>query len=382
MNEMRARVLVMPDAAAVAAELRRLGCDATATARLTPHALLRVVRVDGAPTELAGAFRAEGGEAVAAGDGVVLIGSEAQFAALARELPVAVAPIVRALAHFDRPAGVLRCGPYTLPLGRKTYVMGIVNVTPDSFSGDGVGADDAVRQAERMLADGADLLDVGGESTRPGADPVPLDEELRRVVPAVRALARLGVPVSVDTYKSAVARAAVEAGAVLINDISGLRFDPAMAAVAADARLPVVVMHIQGEPRTMQAHPAYADLMTEIADYLQASTALAVAAGLPRDQVVLDPGFGFGKTPAHNLELVRRLRELTSYGQPVLLGPSRKATIGKVLGDLPPGERVEGTAAVVVAGILNGADIVRVHDVQPIARAARLADAIARGWAG
>ncbi len=376
MNEMRVRVLVADDEAAVTAELRRLGGEAAG--RLAPHALLRLVRVDGAAPELGQALRAEGGEAVAAGDAQVLIGTEAQFAALARELPVAVAPIRRALHHFDTPTGTLHCGPYTLPLGKKTYVMGIVNVTPDSFSGDGVGADDALRRAEAMLADGADILDVGGESTRPGADPVSLEEELRRVVPTVRALAGLGVPVSVDTYKSAVARAAVEAGATLLNDISGLRFDLAMAPLAAEAGLPVIVMHIQGEPRTMQAHPVYHDLMTEICAYLQDSTDLAVAAGVPRAQVVLDPGFGFGKTPTHNLDILRRLRELTSYGQPVLLGPSRKATIGKVLGDLPPTERVEGTAAAVVAGILHGADIVRVHDVKAIARAARLADAVAR----
>jgi dihydropteroate synthase len=276
----------------------------------------------------------------------------------------------------------LRCGPHTLPLGAKTYIMGILNLTPDSFSGDGLAgcAEDALRQAERMLEDGADLLDVGGESTRPGSEAVPEEEELARVLPVVRALAaRFAVPISVDTYKSEVARQAVEAGATLINDISGLHFDPHMAAVAAAAGVPVVVMHIKDTPRTMQANPHYDDLMTEIAHYLQEATRLAEAAGIPRDQVVLDPGFGFGKTVAHNLEILRRLRELTSFGQPILLGTSRKSTIGRILGDLPPEERMEGTAATVALGIAQGADIMRVHDVRAMARVARMTDAIVRG---
>jgi len=220
---------------------------------------------------------------------------------------------------------------------------------------------------------------VGGESTRPGAEEVPLEEELCRVVPVIAALAeRFPVPISVDTYKSAVAREAVRAGATIVNDISGLRFDPEMAAVAAEAGAAVVIMHIQGTPRTMQQHPHYEDLMTEVCDYLQESTEIAEAAGIPRAQVVLDPGFGFGKTVEHNLELLRRLRELTSYGQPVLAGTSRKSTIGKVLGGLPPEERVEGTAATIAIAIHNGADIVRVHDVKEMARVAKMTDAIVR----
>jgi dihydropteroate synthase len=186
------------------------------------------------------------------------------------------------------------------------------------------------------------------------------------------------VPLSVDTYKSEVAREAIGAGATLINDISGLRFDPTMAKTVAAAGMPVVVMHIQGTPRDMQRQPHYDDLMSEVCASLQASTVLATAAGLPREQVLLDPGFGFGKTPAQNLELVRRLRELTSYGQPILLGTSRKSTLGAVLGGLPAEERLMGTAATVALGIANGADIVRVHDVQAMARVARVTDAIVR----
>ena len=339
----------------------------------------------------AAGFVATGAAGETTGDicDMVLIGTEAQYREVSKalrlqsgELSFLAEAILAALAHYARHGGTLRCGPHHLPLGDKTYVMGIVNVTPDSFSGDGVGGslDAAVHQAERMVADGADILDVGGESTRPSAEEVPLEEELRRVIPVVAALAeRFPVPISVDTYKSAVARGALRAGATIINDISGLRFDPAMASVAAEAGAAVVVMHIQGTPRTMQQNPHYDDLMTEVCDYLQASTAIAEAAGIPREQVVLDPGFGFGKTVEHNLELLRRLRELTSYGQPVLIGTSRKSTIGKVLGGLPPEERVEGTAATVAIAIMNGADIVRVHDVKEMARVAKMTDAIVRG---
>ncbi|HEY3417789.1 MAG TPA: dihydropteroate synthase, partial [Armatimonadota bacterium] len=187
------------------------------------------------------------------------------------------------------------------------------------------------------------------------------------------------LPVSVDTYKSTVAREALAAGATIINDISGLRFDPEMANIVSAARAALVIMHMKGTPRTMQQQPRYHDLMTEICAYLQESTSAATQAGIPGSQVILDPGFGFGKTLEHNLELLRRLRELTSYGQPVLIGTSRKATIGRVLGDFPPEERLEGTAATVAIAIANGADIVRVHDVKAMARVAKMTDAIVRG---
>lgn len=395
------RILTAPDAATVSRELARVGCAEDGVRAMTPKGLLRLLRLEGvaapAATILKEEMLATGGDAavhrltascgVATTD-VVLLGSERQLRAVCAQLrayPDGLAATseasLAALEQYALHTGVLRCGQFTLPLGQKTYVMGIVNTTPDSFSGDGLAGniDGALRQAERMLEDGADLLDIGGESTRPGAEEVPVEEEMRRVAPVVRALAaRFAIPISVDTYKSAVAHAALDAGATLVNDISGLRFDPQMAAVAAAAGVPVVVMHIKGTPRIMQQQPHYDDLMTEVCAYLQESTALAVAAGIPRDQVVLDPGFGFGKTVAHNLELLRRLRELTSYGQPILLGTSRKSTIGRVLGDLPPEERLEGTAATVALGIAQGADIIRVHDVKQMARVAKMTDAITR----
>ncbi|MHB9134259.1 MAG: dihydropteroate synthase [Armatimonadota bacterium] len=395
------RILSTADPESVRREIVRVGSAEKGVAIMTSKGVFRLVRLERVPTEAANIVKQEmlahGGDAAIhaqtpncdiARTDVVLMGTEEQLILACNRLKMygnglseTADIVIQALEYYDAPGSELYCGPYTLLLGAKTYIMGILNITPDSFSGDGLAGslEQALQRAEVMIADGADILDIGGESTRPGAEPVPLEEELSRVVPLVRALAaRFPVPISVDTYKSAVARAALDAGATLINDISGLRFDPAMAGVVAAAKAPVVIMHIKGTPRTMQQQPSYQDLMTEVCDYLQESTAIAAAAGIPRDQVILDPGFGFGKTVEHNLELVRRLRELTSYGQPVLLGTSRKSTIGKVLGDLPPQERVEGTAATVALGIANGADIVRVHDVKEMARVAKVTDAIVR----
>ncbi len=395
------RVLTAEDADAVARTLRRVGCADEGARIMTPKGLIRLIHLSAVPVPAANVIKQEmlaaGGDAalharaVSCGvddTDVVLIGTEAQLSTACAKLrragwglPATADAVLDTLWHYATTAGELCCGAHRLPLGRRTYIMGILNVTPDSFSGDGLAGDtDALlARAEAMVADGADILDIGGESTRPGAEEVPLENELRRVAPAVRALAaRLPVPISVDTYKSAVARAALEAGACIVNDISGLRFDPAMAATAAAFCAPVVVMHIKGTPRTMQQHPEYADLLTEVCADLEGATALAVAAGIPRDQVILDPGFGFGKTVAHNLELLRRLRELRSYGQPVLMGTSRKSTIGTILGGLSPEERLEGTAATVALAIANGADIVRVHDVKAMARVAKMTDAVVR----
>jgi len=395
-NNAEIRVLAMSDQAAVARELARMGCDSATVLSLAPKGVIRLVRLERVPSGMAQILRQEmivvGGDAAidATGCGVLLLGTEAQLTDFCTrhhtgktDLSVMAAVISQTLTQLTTTGRVLRCGAYHLPLGEKTYLMGILNMTPDSFSGDGLIGDiaTAVRQAEAMLADGADLLDVGGESTRPGATAVTLEEEMARVIPVIAALAPLGVPISVDTYKSVVAAAALDAGATLVNDISGLRFDPEMARVVADAGVPVVVMHIRGTPRTMQQHPVYDDLLTEVCAYLRESTAIAEDAGIPHDQVVLDPGFGFGKTVEHNLELLRRLLELRSTGQPVLLGVSRKSSIGHILHDLPPAERVEGTGAAVAIGIMHGADIVRIHDVRAMCRVAQMTDAVVRGWA-
>jgi dihydropteroate synthase len=395
---LRARVLVLGSADDFAAEISRLGADASDAARWSARSRLRVVRLDAVPSEtaraLARTMRAVGGDAVVSPQAAsarpaqcLLIGDDAQFDALWAALSagaegLAAQEIQRARLGFDAPRpGDLRCGDRTLRVGERTLVMGVINATPDSFSGDGLAGDVGamVARGEEMAAEGADLLDIGGESSRPGAQPMDAATETARVLPVIEALrSRANIPISIDTYKAEVARAALDAGATVINDISALRMDAAMAALAAARGAPVVVMHMLGSPRTMQDNPRYDDLMGEIAAYLRDAVDIAERAGVARDQVIVDPGFGFGKTPQHNLEIVRRLRELRSLGQPVLLGPSRKSTIGKVL-DLPPGERLEGTLAVVALAIANGADMVRVHDVRAVVRAARMADAVVRG---
>lgn len=265
---------------------------------------------------------------------------------------------------------------------RRTLVMGVLNVTPDSFSDGGkfFEVESALARARQMVEEGADILDVGGESTRPGAEPVSAEEEMRRVLPVIRGIREFSdVPISIDTYKAPVARAALQAGAQIINDISGLTLDPDLAYVAAQSGAWLVVMHILGTPRTMQQQIHYDDVVGDILAFLRRQMAVAEAAGVPRHRLIADPGIGFGKTAQHNLEIVRRLREFQTLGVPILIGPSRKSFIGKVL-DLPPDQRVEGTAAAVAIAIWNGASIVRVHDVLPMVRVARMTDALLGRW--
>lgn len=259
--------------------------------------------------------------------------------------------------------------------------MGVLNVTPDSFSDGGRYLDPlrAVDRALQMVSEGADLVDVGGESTRPGADAVPVDEELRRVVPVVEALVGRGIAVSIDTSKPEVARVALAAGAVVLNDVTGLR-DPAMRAVAAASACSVCAMHMRGNPRTMQAQAVYRDVVVEVRDELLAAVARCVADGIARERIWIDPGLGFSKNVAQNLELLRRLPELVATGYPVMVGASRKSFIGKVLGSeaapLPVGERLEGTLAVHVLAQAYGARILRVHDVPAARRAMDMASAV------
>ena len=259
--------------------------------------------------------------------------------------------------------------------GARTFVMGVINVTPDSFSGDGLGRDTeaAVAQGLRFEAEGVDILDVGGESTRPGAGETDAAEEMRRVLPVIERLKRqTTTPISIDTAKAEVASAALEAGAVMLNDVWGLRHDPQMPGVVARFGVPAVVMHNQrGRP--------FRDVIGDIREGLEASIALAAAAGVPRERLIVDPGFGFGWKEEHNLEMLRRLGELKALGLPILAGTSRKSTIGAVLG-LPVEERLLGTAASVALAIANGADIVRVHDVKEMLQVCRVADAVVRGW--
>jgi dihydropteroate synthase len=257
--------------------------------------------------------------------------------------------------------------------GERTYVMGIVNVDPDSFSGDGLrDAESAIAQGKRFAAEGADIIDVGGESTRPGFQPVAAEEELRRVIQVIERLAsELSVPVSIDTYKSEVARKAVAAGAKMINDVWELKRDPKLAHVAAEAGVPLVISQNQRDSK-------FHDFFPELIASLKKSIQVALDAGVDWDNIIIDPGVGFGKTAEQNVEIVRRLAELRMLGRPILLGTSRKSFIGHVL-DLPVDQRLEGTAATVAIGIANGADIVRVHDVAQMVKVVRMSDAIVRG---
>lgn len=268
---------------------------------------------------------------------------------------------------------------YDLDLAKKTHVMGILNVTPDSFSDRGLHFDGqtAVERGIQMVNDGADILDVGGESTRPGSAPVPLEEELRRTIPVIDSLSRsIAVPISIDTYKAEVARKALEAGASMVNDISGLRFDPDMPKTVAGHSIPVVMMHIKGRPRDMQQNPRYDALIPEIMDYFRISIRLARKFGIPDSMMIIDPGIGFGKTFDHNLEILNNLEQFALLEKPLLVGPSRKAFLGKILGNAPTTERLEGTAAAVAVSIMKGANIIRVHDVKEMVKVARVVDAI------
>jgi dihydropteroate synthase len=327
--------------------------------------------------------RGSGAELIAASDAscAVLVGPVSALAGLAQQL-VQWGPPTEDLGstlaatltgrHHHHP---LRCGPHALEVGRKTLVMGVLNVTPDSFSGDGLAGDvpAAVDRAEQMVAEGADIIDVGGESTRPHSQPVDASTELARVLPVLRALAsRLTVPISIDTRKAEVATAAIDVGASMVNDIWGLRGDPGMGALlAAHPEVALVAMH-------NRRGTDYRDLVADVARDLRESLLAAARQGIDDGRIVVDPGFGFGKRPAQNLELLDRLVELRGIGRPLLIGPSRKSTIGLLLGGAPPELRLEGTLALCVIAVAAGAAMVRVHDVAALRRGLTVADAVLR----
>ena len=282
--------------------------------------------------------------------------------------------------------GTTRCGNTEFRWGERTYVMGIINLSPNSFSGDGItDLKAAVAQAHRFVGEGADILDIGGESTRPGSAPVSINDEIKRVVPVIERLApEVPIPLSIDTYKSEVAHRALEAGAAMINDQWGLKQDQRLAELAAERGVPLILMSNQrdkgGYDAGIQRDTAYyKELMAEVISSLRKSLELALRLGVPWENIILDPGIGFGKTWQQDIEIIRRLGELKELGRPILIGPSRKSLIKMVL-DLPANDRVEGTAASIAIGIANGADIVRVHDVQQMVRVCRMTDAIVRPY--
>jgi dihydropteroate synthase len=269
-----------------------------------------------------------------------------------------------------------RFGQTTYDLFSRTYIMGILNVTPDSFSDGGKFTDveTAVSHALRMADEGADFIDVGGESTRPGAESVTIEEELRRVIPVIQQLAeQCPVPISIDTHKPEVAEKALEAGAVIVNDITGLHGGTTLADITARHGASIILMHMKGTPKNMQDHPSYADIMAEILSFLGEGITTAKDAGIK--QIIVDPGIGFGKLLQHNLQIFREMRQLHQLRYPVLIGPSRKSFIGKITGALPD-QRMEGTAAAVAVSIINGANIIRVHDVKHMKQVAQVTDAI------
>jgi dihydropteroate synthase len=265
-----------------------------------------------------------------------------------------------------------------MDLSARTHIMGVLNVTPDSFSDGGrfFRFNDAVEQGMRMAEEGADIIDVGGESTRPGSDPLPLEEELSRVIPVIDSLSKkTDLPISIDTYKSEVARQALDAGAQMINDISALRFDPQMRKIASQAKVPIALMHIKGTPKNMQRDPSYQDVIGEITGYLKESIGMARDAGIDKEKIIIDPGMGFGKRVQDNLNILKNLRKFSILDCPILIGCSRKSFIGRIL-DLPTQERLEGSLAALAVAVINGANMVRVHDVKESRRVVTLVDAI------
>ena len=281
-------------------------------------------------------------------------------------------------------SGVLTCRGRPLSYGHRTLIMGIINVTPDSFSGDGVGGDldCALDLARQMVQEGADLLDIGGESTRPTAKPITADEEIIRTVPIIRAIVdSVSVPVSIDTRRSIVAEAALQAGAHMVNDVGGLQRDSRMAGVVAAFGASVIVMHSPGPAWEVPWPATYGDIIADVLAFLERSVKIGVMSGIPRDQIAIDPGFGFGKSVEDNLNLIRRLSDFREIGQPVLLGTSRKSTLGRILNSEVT-DRLEGSLATLPLAIAQGVDIVRVHDVGPSVRVVRVADAVVRASGG
>lgn len=381
------------------AEMGRIGVDEAGAGIMAPKQFHYNLRLEGLTSAQANILKQDmlsiGGEAAVAkgtaacsveSTGAIVSGTARQLETLIEKLswqPLglkeAAESMRRALDNSGRRVYELRGKGRSFTIGPSTLVMGVLNVTPDSFSDGGRFIDPgrAVDRALEMASEGAGWIDVGGESTRPGAAPVEAAEEARRVVPVVEALAKEGLIVSVDTMKAAVAEAAVNAGASIVNDVSALSFDPQMAGVVARLGVPVVIMHMRGTPRTMQMDTTYADLMSEVYGYLHERMEHAASCGIAPESIIVDPGLGFGKPAEGNLEILRRLREFKSLGRPVLVGASRKSFLGKVTGETSPDRRLAGSLAASVCAASNGAAIIRVHDVKEARAALAVADAVA-----
>jgi dihydropteroate synthase len=378
-------------------EMGKVGVDPTGMKLMKGKTLHYNLKVEGIDPRTANLLKQEmlsvGGDAAldrrgldcsSSSAGALLMGTEKQFEKLFSKLeqypdlqPFGQS-LKEILRNLSRAHYTIRCRKRTFTLGKQTLLMGVLNVTPDSFSDGGIFFDKekAIAHGLKMVEEGADFIDIGGESTRPGSKPLGLDEELRRVIPVIESLAKdVDVPISIDTYKSAVAKKAIDAGAQIINDISGLHLDPSLSQVAAKEDVPLVLMHIRGNPETMQKKIHYESLFSEIIQYLKDSIQRAESAGVDPEQIIIDPGIGFGKTVEDNLLILKNLQEFKILGKPLLLGTSRKSFIGKIL-NADVTERLEGTLSTIVVGVLNGAHIIRCHDVIQAKRAIAIADAV------
>ncbi|MFH0941385.1 MAG: dihydropteroate synthase [Candidatus Omnitrophota bacterium] len=395
-------VLALENPDSLKQEFNRIGVDWRGSSIMVPKGFTRIVKISRLPSFLANILKQEmlsiGGDVALSRDSItgkdkntdcLILGNTAQISSFSEKLkkqPFGLSLIGRqikaAMANFERKASVLDLSGKKVRFGRRTYVMGIVNVTPDSFSGDGIFGADVERSfefARDMARAGADILDVGGESTRPGSKRISAKEEMFRVLPLLKRMkGRLCVPVSIDTTKSEVAHAALDLGVSIVNDISALRFDKKMAKLIARYKACVVLMHMKGTPGTMQNDPRYENVTEEILLFLSQAVKNALDAGIAEDKIIVDPGIGFGKNVAHNLEILKRLKELKCLGRPILVGLSRKYFIGKIL-NADAANRAWGTAAAISMAIGQGADLVRVHDVKETKQVVLMADALSRG---
>jgi len=380
-------------------ELKRVGVDPYGIKAMIPKMVNLNILLEGIECKVGNILKQEmlscGGDVAVARGSVecsiektdaLIIGTIKQVEALADKISIQPfglkqisMDLKNLLGNLTRESFVVRTPRREILMGKKTLLMGVINVTPDSFSDGGIFAnvDDAVEYGMRMEEDGADIIDVGGESSRPGSEPISAEEEIKRVIPVIESLGkRTTIPISIDTTKSEIARMALEAGAEMVNDISALRFDEKMAGMVAHYKVPVVLMHMRGTPKTMQEGDlGYSSLRGDIIDFLKKRIAEATSAGIERENIIIDPGIGFGKTAEDNIRLVKYLEEFKGLGRPILIGTSRKGFIGKTIGGGTE-ERMEGTAATVTAAILNGAHVVRVHDVGFMKKVAMMADAI------
>jgi dihydropteroate synthase len=392
------RVLNLKNKRGIEEELEKIGVSREGRRILSQKANLYLIKLEGVPSRAANlikqemlsvsadaAIKKEVASFTVSRSDVLLIGTEAHYNKVIPELrrqPFSLShlscELEQILKNIKRERFILSLGDKQLDLAKKVAIMGILNLTPDSFYDGGRYTQEkkALVRVEEMASHGADLIDVGGESTRPGATKVSTEEELRRIIPIIGKIKKLfEIPVSVDTYKAQIAQEAIEAGADMINDISGLRFDSEMKQVVAKYKVPLVLMHIKGTPRDMQSNPYYDSLLGEITSYLGESILIAKEAGIDEERIVIDPGIGFGKSVRHNLEIINKLSELKSLGRPILIGVSRKSFIGNIL-NLPLQERLEGSLAATCLAVTQGARIVRTHDVKETRRAIDLTQAI------